>query len=47
MRIGRQTWGSNGDILPFLALTEGLQAAGHEVTVHTNQVERAKVRGYA
>lgn len=31
MKIGMQTWGSHGDIRPFLALAEGLQAAGHEV----------------
>lgn len=33
MKIGMQTWGSHGDIRPFLALAEGLQAAGHEVTL--------------
>jgi sterol 3beta-glucosyltransferase len=31
MKIGIQTWGSHGDIRPFLALAEGLQAAGNEV----------------
>jgi UDP:flavonoid glycosyltransferase YjiC (YdhE family) len=31
MKIGMQTWGSHGDIRPFLALAEGLQAAGNEV----------------
>ena len=31
MRIGIQTWGSHGDVRPFLALAEGLQRAGHEV----------------
>ena len=31
MRIGIQTWGSRGDINPFLALAAGLQGAGHEV----------------
>ncbi|RJQ56770.1 MAG: glycosyltransferase [Desulfobacteraceae bacterium] len=31
MRIGIQTWGSEGDIRPFLALGLGLQRAGHEV----------------
>src|SRR5476649_1898116 len=31
MKIGMQTWGSHGDIRPFLALAEGLQAAGSEV----------------
>ena len=33
MKIGVQTWGSDGDILPFFALAAGLQAAGHQVTV--------------
>ena len=31
MKIGMQTWGSRGDIRPFLALAEGLQAAGNDV----------------
>ncbi|WP_394780007.1 glycosyltransferase [Undibacterium sp.] len=33
MKIGMQTWGSHGDVRPFVALAEGLQAAGHQVTV--------------
>ena len=33
MKIGLQTWGSHGDIRPFVALAKGLQAAGHEVTL--------------
>ncbi len=33
MRIGLQTWGSEGDIRPFLALGLGLQLAGHEVEI--------------
>lgn len=33
MKIGMQTWGSHGDIRPFLALAEGLQEAGHDVTL--------------
>jgi Glycosyltransferase family 28 N-terminal domain len=31
MKIGMLTWGTHGDIRPFLALADGLQAAGHEV----------------
>lgn len=31
MKIGMQTWGSHGDIRPFLALAAGLGAAGHAV----------------
>lgn len=30
-RIGLLTWGSHGDIRPFLALADGLQAAGYAV----------------
>lgn len=33
MKIGLQTWGSHGDIRPFVALAEGLRQAGHEVTL--------------
>ncbi len=39
MKIGIQTWGSDGDILPFLALAEGLQVAGHQVTVAYTSVD--------
>ena len=31
MRVGILTWGSEGDLRPFLALSEGLSAAGHDV----------------
>ncbi len=33
MRIGIQTWGSEGDIRPFVALASGLVEAGHDVTL--------------
>ena len=33
MKIGIQTWGSNGDIRPMIALADGLQKAGHTVTL--------------
>lgn len=33
MRIGIQTWGSEGDIRPFLALAGGLRHAGHQVSL--------------
>jgi sterol 3beta-glucosyltransferase len=32
MRIGVLTWGSEGDVRPFVALSRGLSEAGHEVT---------------
>jgi UDP:flavonoid glycosyltransferase YjiC (YdhE family) len=31
MKIGLQTWGSHGDVRPFIALAEGLRRAGHDV----------------
>jgi sterol 3beta-glucosyltransferase len=31
MKIGLQTWGSEGDVRPFIALAAGLAAAGHQV----------------
>jgi sterol 3beta-glucosyltransferase len=33
MRIGLQTWGSHGDIRPFIMLAAGLQSSGHDVTL--------------
>jgi len=33
MKIGLQTWGSEGDIQPFITLAAGLVRAGHEVTL--------------
>lgn len=33
MKIAIQTWGSNGDIRPMLALADGLQRAGHTLTL--------------
>jgi sterol 3beta-glucosyltransferase len=39
MRIGLQTWGSEGDIQPFVALADGLQRAGHEVILVITSVE--------
>lgn len=40
MRIGLQTWGSDGDIRPFLALAGGLSKAGHEVSVVITSVDQ-------
>jgi UDP:flavonoid glycosyltransferase YjiC (YdhE family) len=31
MKIGIQTWGSRGDVNPWIALGQGLQKSGHEV----------------
>lgn len=41
MKIGMQTWGSHGDIRPFLALAEGLQTSGHEVSLVITCVDSA------
>jgi len=39
MKIGIQTWGSNGDIRPMLALADGLQQAGHSVTLVVSSID--------
>ena len=33
MKIGIQTWGTEGDVRPFIALAGGLSASGHVVTL--------------
>lgn len=38
MKIGMQTWGSRGDVVPFLALGAGLRQAGHDVTLAVTTV---------
>lgn len=47
MKIGIQTWGSDGDILPFMALAHGLQRAGHQVTVAYTSVDNKDYGGHA
>jgi len=44
MNIGLQSWGSTGDINPFLTLAAALAAAGHTVTLAITSTER---RDYA
>jgi UDP:flavonoid glycosyltransferase YjiC (YdhE family) len=39
-RIGIQTWGSDGDIRPFLALAAGLKQRGHAVEVICTSVDQ-------
>ncbi len=39
MKIGLHTWGSDGDIRPFVALAGGLSAAGNEVTLAVVSVD--------
>lgn len=38
-RIGLQTWGSDGDILPFVTLAKALANAGHTVTLVATSVD--------
>jgi sterol 3beta-glucosyltransferase len=40
MKVGIQTWGSEGDINPFIALASGLSKAGHEVTPAITSADR-------
>ncbi len=47
MKIGIQTWGSHGDIRPFLALAEGLQLDGHEVSLFVTCIDREAYGGLA
>ena len=42
MRIGMQTWGGHGDIRPLLALAEGLQSSGHEVSLAITCINSAE-----
>jgi UDP:flavonoid glycosyltransferase YjiC (YdhE family) len=40
VKIGIQTWGSTGDVNPFIALAAGLAKAGHAVTLVITSAER-------
>ena len=42
MKIGIQTWGSEGDVRPLIALAGGLSAAGHRVTLAVTDVRNKK-----
>lgn len=44
MKIGIQTWGSNGDIRPMLALADGLQKTGHTVTLAVSSIDNHSYR---
>ena len=44
MKIGIQTWGSNGDIRPMLALADGLQKNGHTVTLAVSSIDNHSYR---
>ncbi|MBL0393988.1 glycosyltransferase family 1 protein [Ramlibacter monticola] len=47
MRIGLQTWGSEGDVTPFLALAAGLVRRGHEVRLVVTDNARRDYRRHA
>ncbi|MBL1265436.1 glycosyltransferase [Methylomicrobium sp. RS1] len=44
MKIGIQTWGSNGDVRPMLALADGLRKAGHQVTLAVSSIDNQSYR---
>jgi sterol 3beta-glucosyltransferase len=46
MKIGLQTWGSDGDIRPFLALAGGLRARSHEVSLIVTSVDNKDYSSY-
>ena len=39
MRVGLQSWGTEGDLRPFLALGQALQRRGHDVKVVFTSIE--------
>lgn len=41
MNIGIQTWGSNGDIRPMLALSDALRKKGHQVTLAVSSIDNS------
>ena len=45
MKIGIQTWGTEGDIRPFIALTGGLSAAGREVALAVTEITNHEEEG--
>lgn len=47
MKIGIQTWGSDGDVLPFMALAAGLQKQGHDVTIAYTSVDNKDYTAYS
>ena len=45
MKIVLQTWGSNGDIRPFVALARALSAAGHKVVLLATCIDNTDYSG--
>jgi UDP:flavonoid glycosyltransferase YjiC (YdhE family) len=46
MRIGIVTWGSQGDVRPFLALAEALSKRGHRVDLVVSSIDESDYSGY-
>jgi UDP:flavonoid glycosyltransferase YjiC (YdhE family) len=47
MKIGIQTWGTEGDVRPFIALSGGLSAAGHDVTLAVTEIMNKKFTSFS
>lgn len=47
MKIGMLTWGSDGDIRPFIALSGKLSSAGHDVTLAVFSVDKKNYSQFA
>lgn len=47
MRIGLQTWGTEGDVRPFIALAGGLVKAGHQVHLAATAIDQRDYSHYA
>jgi sterol 3beta-glucosyltransferase len=47
MKIGIQTWGSEGDVRPFIALAGGLSARGHDVTLAVSDINNKRYSDFA
>ena len=47
MRVGLQTWGSEGDVRPFLALGAALAARGHRVRLLITEIDERDYAAYA
>ena len=46
MNIGIQTWGTEGDVRPFIALAAGLSGAGHRVTLAVTEIRNTDFSEY-
>ncbi len=46
MKIGIQTWGTEGDVRPFIALAGGLSAIGHDVTLAVTEIRNKQFTSF-